>query len=934
MTNHEHESPIASTETPWHVLGVQRVAELVDVQPAVGLSDEEAAARLLRVGPNALPEPKATSLVVLFLRQYRSALVYLLLGAGVLAFVLGHRTDAWVILAIVTANALLGAFQEGRAERSMTALRRLSASHARILRDGREREIEARAVVPGDVMLLNAGDAIAADARLIEAAHLDVAAAALTGESEPVRKTAGEQGGEEPVDTPVADRGGMVYAGTQIAHGRGRAIVVATGLATEVGKIASLTATAVEPQTPLGARVAGFGRILLCAGVALSGAIVALGLLRGMAIDAILMLAVGQLVAIVPEGLPVAVTVALALGARRIAGRGALVRRLVAVETLGSTTVICSDKTGTLTSNEMCVTAACLASGRAVDVTGTGYIPEGRLEAHGEVLTIADPDVRALAEAVILCNDSELAAPAEGEPRWRALGDPTEAALLSFAAKAGASIEATRAVARRTGEIPFDADTKMMATFHERDSGTVVVIKGAAEKVLERCSARQVRGRRESLDDATRADLEASWEEMADRALRVLAVAVAALPPGVTAPHLEFEEIRDATLLGLVGQTDPPREGAREAIERCREAGIRVLMLTGDHEATAKAIARALGILGEGERVIGGTEIGRLDDAELTQALDSVTVFARVHPAQKLHIVKSLQMRGEIVAMTGDGVNDAPALASADVGIAMGRIGTEVAKMASKVVLTDDAFPTIVGAVEEGRAIHANLKKLILYLVSTSVAGVLVLISALAVGLPAPLAAVQILWVNLVTDGVVALPLSTGAVGGDVMRRPPVPAREPLVTAALFRRSMIMVPAMVFSTLGWFSWRLHGGVSLGQAGTEAFTVLAACQWWSALNCRSETESVLGLRLRRDRWLLLGIAIGMLLQAVALYTAVGHRFLHTTTLPISILGEIVLIASPVLVIEELRKLVAGRIVPAATSRGGVAPARANMSGFVI
>ncbi|HVJ94580.1 MAG TPA: HAD-IC family P-type ATPase [Labilithrix sp.] len=702
---------------------------------------------------------------------------------------------------------------------------------------------------------------------------------------------------------------------TQVVAGRGRAIVVATGLATEVGKIAALTATAEEPQTPLGRRIAAFGHILIYVGVGFSVAIVALGVLRGIAIDAILMLAVSQLVAIVPEGLPVAVTVALALGARRIAQRGALVRRLVAVETLGSTTVICSDKTGTLTSNEICVTAACLASGQAVDVTGTGYAPDGRLEVQGEVLSTDEPDVRALAEAAILCNDSELAPPAIDEPRWRALGDPTEAALLAFAAKAGASVEGVRSAARRSAEVPFDAEIKMMATWHEREAGTMAVLKGAPEVVLDRCSWRQVNGQREPLDEAGRVELQAAWEAMADRALRVLAIAVIAPEP---APRRDLSQIRSATLLGLLGQSDPPREGAREAVDRCRDAGIRVMMLTGDHEATARAIARTLGIMREGEIVLGGTETARLDDAELTQAIERVSVFARVHPAQKLRIVKSLQARGDIVAMTGDGVNDAPALASADVGVAMGRIGTEVAKMASKVILTDDAFPTIVGAVEEGRAIHANLKKLILYLVSTSAAGVLVLICALAVGLPAPLAAVQILWINLVTDGAVALPLSTAAVEGDVMKRPPVPVREPLVTSALLRRIAIMVPAMVLSTLGWFAWRVHAGVPLARAGTEAFTVLAACQWFNAINCRSETESILRPVLRRDGWLLLGIAVGILLQAIALYTIIGNRLLHTTSLPPAVLGVVILVASPVLMIEELRKLVRRRSRRAMTS----------------
>jgi magnesium-transporting ATPase (P-type) len=911
----EEENHISQSleEAPWHALAPRRVAELLGVEPDVGLSDEAAAARLLRVGPNALPESRATSTVVLFLRQYRSPLVYLLLAAGVVAFVLGHRTDAWVILAILTANALLGALQEGRAERSMAALRRMTASRARVLRGGREREIEARAVVPGDVMLLAAGDAICADARLLEAASLEVAAAALTGESMPVRKAAAE----ELLETPIADRGSMVYAATQVACGRGRAIVVATGLATEVGKIAVLTSTAEEPQTPLGGRIAAFGRVLLYVGVALSVAIVALGTLRGIPIDAILMLAVSQLVAVVPEGLPVAVTVALALGARRIAHRGALVRRLVAVETLGSTTVICSDKTGTLTRNEMCVTAACLASGRAVDVTGTGYAPEGRLEGQGDVLSIVHPDVRALAEAVILCNDAELAAPTPGEPRWRALGDPTEAALLTFAAKAGASLDGVRSLSRRSAEAPFDPGTKMMATWHERDVGTIVILKGAPEPVLERCSFFLSNGVRQPLDEGRRAELQAAGEAMAHRALRVLAVAML---PEDTTQRRDIEGLRDATLLGLLGQSDPPRDGVREAVDRCREAGIRVMMLTGDHEATASAIARQLGILGDGDGVLGGTAIAHLDDAELTRALDHVSVFARVHPAQKLRIVKSLQARGEIVAMTGDGVNDAPALASADVGVAMGRIGTEVAKMASKVVLTDDAFPTIVGAVEEGRAIHANLKKLILYLVSTSAAGVVVLMCALAVGLPPPLAAVQILWINLVTDGAVALPLSTGVVGRDVMKRPPVPAAEPLVTSALLRRSSIMVPAMVLSVLGWFSWRVRAGVPLAQASTEAFTVLAACQWFNALNCRSDTESVLRLDLRRDGWLLLGITVGMLLQALALYTAVGHHLLRTASLPLGVLGEVILIASPVLFLEELRKLARRHAARTSAQRG--------------
>jgi magnesium-transporting ATPase (P-type) len=581
---------------------------------------------------------------------------------------------------------------------------------------------------------------------------------------------------------------------------------------------------------------------------------------------------------------------------------------LVAVETLGSTTVICTDKTGTLTSNEMCVTAVHLASGRAIDVTGTGYAPEGHLQERGGDIAIDDPDVRALAEAAVLCNDAELARPGPGEPLWRAIGDPTEASLLAFAAKAGVDVDVLRSGSRRLAEIPFDADTKMMATQHETDSGRLVVLKGAPEFVLERCSFRRAHGQRAALDDVGRHEMQAAWEEMAARALRVLAVAVI---PSEVDLRRGLSEVRDATLLGLVGQIDPPREGAREAIDTCRRAGIRVMMLTGDHEVTARAVASTLGILRDGDEVLGGAELARRDDAELTRILGRVSVFARVHPAQKLRIVRALQARHEIVAMTGDGVNDAPALASADVGVAMGRIGTEVAKMAAKVVLTDDDFATIVRAVEEGRALHRNLKKLVLYLVSTAVAGVLILLMALTFGLPAPLAAVHVLWINLVTDGVVALPLSTGAIEKDVMERPPVPAREPLVTFALLRRMALMVPMMVASTLGWFAWRLGGGAPFAQASTEAFTVLAVCQWWNALNCRSETESVLRLGVLKDRWLLLGIGLGALLQMGALYTPIGNRLLRTAPLPLAVLVEIVLVASAVLWGEELRKLIARR-----------------------
>lgn len=899
-------SELRSSPSVWHALAVGRAAEVVEVDAHAGLSSEEAARRLLQRGPNVLPEKPRTPFAVVFVRQFRSALVYLLAAAAGLALLLGHRTDAIVIVVIVTLNALLGAVQEGRAERALEALRRLSASHARVVRDGCEQLLLARDLVVGDVLVLATGDAITADARLVEAASLEVAAAALTGESLPTSK----ETPAEPVDTPLADRRNMVYAGTQVAAGRGRAVVVATGLATEVGKIAALTITAEEPATPLAKRIAELGHHALYGGVVMGAVVVGVGLLRRVPIGEIVMIAASQLVAMVPEGLPVAVTVALALGAKQMARRGTLVRRLGAVETLGSATVICSDKTGTLTKNEMSVTSIRFADRPPIEVAGTGYAPDERGVERSVALDAgADPDVAALAEAVVLCNDARLAPPTGDAARWRAIGDPTEAALLTFAAKTGIIAEEARTRFRRTGEVPFDAATKMMATYHEGPSGVLAVVKGAPELVLDSCSMVQTNGRPRPLDEAERDRMRAAAEEMAAMALRVLAVAVV---HGGVDVRSGLEGLRGrGTLLGLVGQMDPPRDEARDAVARCRVAGIRVIMLTGDHAATALAIARQLGITGEDGRVIDGRELSVLSDAELAQELTHVSVFARVHPAQKLRIVKALQARDEVVAMTGDGVNDAPALATADVGIAMGITGTEVAKLAAKVVITDDDFATIVDAVEEGRAVHLKLKKVVLYLVSTAIAGVLILLTALLFGLPTPLMAVQILWINLVTDGAVALPLVVGPTHQDVMDRPPIPPNEPLLTRPVLRRIAVMVPSMMLGTLGYFALRLHAGVPLAMVRAEAFTVLATCQWFNALNCRSELGSALSIATLRDRWLLGGIAVGILLHAGALYTGVGNMLFHTTPLPVEEIGMLALAASPVLWAEELRKLVARR-----------------------
>ncbi|WP_437563186.1 cation-translocating P-type ATPase [Sorangium sp. So ce542] len=892
---------------PVHAAPVEALLAELAVDPGAGLTDDQARERLARLGPNALPERKRASLLAIFLRQVRSPLIYLLLAAAALAFSLGERSDAAVILAVVALNSVIGAVQEGRAERSLESLRRLSALMAHAVRGGREVILEARQLVPGDVVLFSAGDAIVADARLIQAAALEVAEAALTGESVPVPK----RPGTVAPDTPLADRANMVWSGTHATAGRGRALVVATGASTEVGKIAALTEAGEEPETTLERRIAQLGRYVIAAGVAMCGVVVALGALRGLPLVEISMIAVSQLVSLIPEGLPVAVTVALALGVRRMAGRRAIVRRLSAVETLGSLSVICSDKTGTLTRNEMTVTALYLPGDRRVDVSGSGYEPSGRLAERGrEIDAGADADVRELLLAGALCNDAELAPPDADEPRWRAIGDPTEASLLTLAEKAGLDVRAARERHPRQSEIPFDAATRMMATQHGWGAAPRSLIKGAPEAVLELCSGVRRGGRVEPLGELEAREVRGAWEEMAGRALRVLAVAAA--EAATIEPQRGYAPLRGrAHLLGLVGQLDPPRPEVRGAVLTAWEAGIRPVMVTGDHKATGLAVARALAIARHGDTAVDGRELDALDDEALAARLGRVSVFARVHPEQKLRIVEAFQARGDVVAMTGDGVNDAPALARADVGVAMGVAGTEVAKGASKIVLTDDNFATLVDAVAEGKHVHRNLKRLILYLGSSSIAEVVALISALVIGLPVPLVAVQILWVNLVTSGLVTVPLIMGPPEGDEMRSSPVPRDEPLLSRQVLRRMAFIVPAIAASTLGYFAYRLSLGVPLVQARTEAFTVLVVSQWFNVLNCRSDRASGLSLDLLRSRWLVAGLALGNALHAAVIFAPPLNEVFHTVPLPVQEVASIGAVGSLVLWVEEIRKALARR-----------------------
>ena len=894
------------TLTASHALASPEVLKVLGSDALAGLSPEEAARRLGEHGPNTLPETEHRSLWRVLASQFASPLIYILFVAAAIAFAMGKRGDSIVILVVVIINAVIGAFQEGRAERSMEALRRLSSLKVRVLRGGREEIIEARGLVPGDVVLFAAGDAIGADARLLESAALETAEAALTGESLPVAKN------PEPLaaDTPLAERLNVVYSGTHVAAGRGKGIVVATGLATEVGKIAKLTAAAEDPDTPLELRIAHFGRYLVVAAIALVSVVLSVGLLRGMPFADVFMVAISQMVSMVPEGLPVAMTIALAVGMQRMAGRGAIVRRLAAVETLGSTSVICSDKTGTLTKNEMTVTALWLPGGRDIEITGAGYTPEGKLLEAGREISNTDAHLRAMLEAVALCNDAQLVPPDKEDSRWRPLGDPTETALLTLALKGCVELDALRKQCPRRAEIPFDSAAKMMATQHGHGAKGRIVIKGAPEFLLALCGHARRGDTTIPLDETGRRDTEAAGSAMAARALRVLAVAE--IPDDTLDDSAGFAQFQGrAVFLGLVGQMDPPRDEVKAAVAECRDAGIRAVMVTGDHKITGLSIARTLGIARDGDIAVDGTELEQMPEQDLRANLDRISVFARVHPAQKLRIVEAFQSQRNVVAMTGDGVNDAPALARADVGVAMGITGTEVAKGAAKIVISDDNFATIVKAVEEGRLVYRNLRKVILYLFATSMAEVLLLLSALFLGYPLPLVAVQILWINIVTEGTVTVNLIMEPPEGDEMKRPPIHQGEPLLNRTMLRRVLLMTPAMTVSAFGFFVWRLSTGAPFALVQTETFTVLAVCQWFNVLNCRSETKSALSLGILKNYWLLGGLLLGNVLHLLVIYTPAMNRIFHTVPIPAADFFLIGAVASLVLWVEEIRKFFARR-----------------------
>jgi P-type Ca2+ transporter type 2C len=858
------EPKIDADERPiWHTASVEDVlAHLATASR--GLSSGEAAQRLDNHGPNELTSLARESAWRTFAAQFKNALIVILLCATVISGFLGHTLEAIVITVIVLFAVLLGFFQEYRASRALDALRQMAAPTARVRRDGEEIVVPARDLVPGDIVVLRAGDRVPADTRLTQSVNLAVDEAALTGESQPAQKTIDPF--EDP-QLPLGDRRNMTYAGTIVTHGRGEGAVVSTGMATEFGRVARMVETVEVTRTPLQENLDRLGGTLGKTALVIVGVVVAVGLLRGLPVIQMFMFGIALAVAVVPEALPAVVTISLAIGVRRMVRRNALVRRLPIVETLGSTSVICSDKTGTLTRNEMTVRQL-YVDGRLFEITGTGY------DAKGEILeagTAIDPPdgVRALLAPGVLASDARLVT---RSGRSQIEGDPTEGALIVAAIKAGLDPGSLNAREPRISEIPFTSERRRMTTVHTRvDGGTIAYSKGAAEEVLAGCTRRLCSGREVELTPADRERVRAVERRMAADGLRVLALA-SRNGPTISEPESGM------TLLGLVAMMDPPRPEAREAVRTCETAGIRAVMITGDHPLTAASVARELGMLTDGQ-VVTGRQLEAMSDADLERDVAGIAVYARVSPADKLRVVTAWQKRGDIAAMTGDGVNDAPALKKADVGIAMGIAGTDVSKEAAAMTLLDDNFATIVAAVEEGRIVFGNIKKYLTYLLSCNVGEIVLLAGAVIVGLPLPLTAVQILYVNLATDGLPALALAIDPPERDLMRRKP---RNPRV--GIFTRPVVamLVTGGLWSgivNIGLFTWGLRAGRPLEEVMALTFVALVLIQFFNAYNCRSDRLSVFRNPFA-NRWLNIAVAWELALLIAISYVPFLQRAFGT------------------------------------------------------
>ena len=886
------------TATPWHALPLEQAFHRLGARTD-GLTEPEVARRLQQYGPNRLRPPKTRGPLARFLQQFHNVLIYVLIAAGVVTALLGHWVDTAVIFGVIGINAIIGFLQEGKAERALESVRNMLSLQAVVIRNGQRQEIAAEQLVPGDIVELRSGDKVPADVRLFKIKNLQVQEAMLTGESVPVEKTTHAV----EADAAIGDRPSMAFSGTLVTSGQGRALVVETGDSTEIGRIGTMLSEVETLTTPLLKKLATFGHWLTAIILTLSALTFAFGFwVRDYPMTEMFLAAVSLAVAAIPEGLPAIMTITLAIGVQRMAARNAIIRRLPAVETLGAVTTICSDKTGTLTRNEMTVQTVVTAE-HVFEVSGVGYEPSGGFIRDGSEITVDDHPVLAeTLRAGLLCNDAVLRRSGE---EWIMEGDPTEGALVTAARKATLDQAFLHEAFPRIDVIPFESEHRFMASLHHDHKGHgFIYVKGAPERVLEMCNRQRRLHQDERLDESY---WQQAAEQIASKGQRLLAIG------RKDAAHdqrgLSFTDVEnDLTLLGFCGLIDPPRREAIEAIEQCQTAGIRVKMITGDHAVTAGAIARQLGLVGA-EKVLTGRDLDGLDDDSIREIVPDTDVFARASPEHKLRLVKGLQEAGHVTAMTGDGVNDAPALKRADVGVAMGIKGTEAAKEASEMVLVDDNFASIAHAVEEGRTVYDNLRKSIIFILPTNGGQSFTIISAILLGFALPLTAVQVLWVNMITAVTMALALAFEPTEKGVMKRKPRPPDEPLLTGFLVWRILFVTVILVSGTFGLFLWALSVGMDEPTARTVAVNTLVVYQMFYLFNCRHLLEPVFGIEgMFGSPYILIAIAAAIVLQLLFTYAPPLQVMFDTRSIGAEEWGLIVLVTFPVFFLVEIEKWV--------------------------
>lgn len=863
----------------WYQMAAEETARAQNVAPSQGLSWDEAKERRERVGNNELTEKRGVSLITLFLNQFKDFMVLVLMAATLISGLLGEYLDAITIVAIILMNGILGFLQEFRAERSLRALKELSAPTAKVLRDGTLAQLPAKDLVPGDIVLLESGDRIPADVRWIETNSLYVEESALTGESVPVGKHTNPLTAD---DVPLGDQKNLGFMGTMVTRGTAKGIVVRTGMETEMGKIADLIQNTESMETPLQHRLEQLGKILIAVAIGLTVMVVVAGIMHGQPPYAMFLAGVSLAVAAIPEGLPAIVTIALALGVQRMIKRKAIVRKLPSVETLGCASVICSDKTGTLTQNKMTVTHVWLG-GDVLEVSGDGYEPSGQIMSKGALVDLRQNQaLRRLLQIGVLCNNAYLdeqypeekrkSAKAPVKPIYSIKGDPTEGALVVLGAKGGITRASLDGLYSRKSELPFDSERKRMSVILQHQGGRLLYTKGAPDVILEKCAYVLWEGKVIPFTPTLKQKVIAANEGMARSALRVLGLAYKELKPSdrEDTPHLLESQL---VFVGLAGMIDPPRKEVRDAIVTCKRAGIKTVMITGDHQATAEAIAKQLGMLPHNGLSMNGQQLSALSDEELDDKVENVYVYARVSPEHKLRIVKSLQRKGHTVAMTGDGVNDAPAIKAADIGISMGITGTDVTKEASSLVLSDDNFATIVAAIEEGRGIYENIRKFIRYLLASNVGEIMTMFLAMMMGMPLPLVPIQILWVNLVTDGLPAMALGVDQAEKDLMQHKPRSAKENIFARRLGWKIISRGMLIGVCTLAafWITWQQNPDSASGlvRAQTVAFATLVMAQLIHVFDCRS-SRSIFHRNPLQNKWLVVSVISSVLLLIGVVY----------------------------------------------------------------